>query len=310
VKNSAKLVDYLPGLIVVFMIGCLAYYIAGLYRVLDPLVVGIILGMFFNLLLGKKASFISNVDILPKVFIPIGIIFYGVNIKFHRLNIIPLTTWVQIVIGVVIVFLIAIPLGKKLSVSRANTLLIGVGTAICGASAIALVTPLIKGKSEDTGMSLLTITFWGILGVLIFPIVQEAISMNSDNYALLCATSLHQTGLVKIASSQISQECLDSAMIIKMARTCMIIPIMYVLSFLKDPENSDRKIKKPIPWFLWGFIAAGLVFSFIPFMRQYVSTVKPVGTLLWTVALTSLGFSVNLKDVMRLRIKARSYLNS
>jgi uncharacterized integral membrane protein (TIGR00698 family) len=266
-------------------------------------VAGIILGMIFRGLIGNRDLFQKGLSVVPRIFIPVGIIVYGVNLQFHRLDIIPFVAWMQIIIGIIVIFLLGTSIAGKLRLSYGLSLLICVGTAICGASAIALVTPVLESSSEETGIALLTITFWGVLGLFLYPVIDSVVMMSSDNYALFCATTLHQTGLVKIASAQFSDECRQTAMIIKMARICMIIPIIIVLNFLKREfisKKRDENISGPllaVPWFLWGFVFVGVAFSFLPPLRPFAAGVKPLATILWTMAMTSLGLSIRFRKI-------------
>jgi len=295
-----KCQGYCPGIILAVVAGLAAFFVAKLHRTLDPLVVGIVFGMIVRLIAGDREVFAKGFHFVPEFFIPVGILFYGVNLKFHQLNIIPFAAWMQIIIGMVIIFWAGPAVGKALGLTDKGTLLICVGTAICGASAVALATPVVRGKSEETSSALLTITIWGFVGILVFPFFQKMMNMTSDNYALLCATTLHQTGLVKLAAGNFSSECLKIAMVIKMARTCLIIPILlYISYFLKGEDSKDSRGLEVfrIPWFLWGFLLVGVIFSFVPSLHPSVPKIKPYATILWTLAMTGVGLSVDLKLV-------------
>lgn len=131
-----KIQHIIPGAVVAILIGYTAFYVAGFHKLLDPLVVGIILGMFARFFIGKRDILDKGFTFVVKVLIPIGIVVYGVNLKFHKLNVIPFTTWLQILIGIVIIFGANHFLCRRLSVSSKTGLLIATGTAICGASAL------------------------------------------------------------------------------------------------------------------------------------------------------------------------------
>ncbi|HEW79348.1 MAG TPA: putative sulfate exporter family transporter [Phycisphaerales bacterium] len=294
----------IPGAVVAVLIGCAAFYAAGFHKTMDPLVLGIVSGMIVKFFIGKRDFLDDGFTFIAKVLIPIGIVVYGVNLKFHRLNVIPLTTWLQIVIGIVIIFGLNYLLCSKLSVSTKTGLLISTGTAICGASAIAFATPAVEAESEHTGTSLLVITVWGLVGVITYPLLQKYVGMSVDNYALLCATTLPQTGLVKTAAAQYGSDCVQTAMTIKMARTCMIIVLVCLLPWLAGLRKSGCiRTKSHSQWFLLGFILVGLVFSFIPQLRPYAKDVKPFAAILWTVAMTGLGLTVDLRTIAHKIVK-------
>ena len=299
-----KIQHVIPGAVVAVLIGCAAFYAAGFHKTMDPLVLGIISGMVVKFFIGRRDFLDKGFVFIARVFIPIGIIIYGVNLKFHRLNVIPITTWLQIVIGIIIIFGLNYLLCSKLSVSTKTGLLISAGTAICGASAIAFATPAVEAESEHTGTSLLVITVWGLVGVVTYPLLQKYVGMSVDNYALLCATTLPQTGLVKTAAAQYGSDCMQTAMTIKMARTCMIIVLVCLLPWLAGLRKSGCiRTKSHSPCFLLGFILVGLVFSFIPQLRPYAKDVKPFAAILWTVAMTGLGLTVDLRTIAHKIVK-------
>ncbi len=294
----------IPGAVVAVLIGYAAFYIAGFNKALDPLVAGIVLGIIARFFIGKRDFLDKGFAFIAKVLIPIGIVIYGVNLKFHQLNVIPLTTWLQIIIGVIIIFGLNYLLCSKLSVSTKTGLLISTGTAICGASAIAFATPAVEAESEHTGTSLLVITVWGLVGVISYPLLQKYIGMSVDNYALLCATTLPQTGLVKTAAAQYGSDCVQTAMTIKMARTCMIIVLVCLLPRLAGLRKSGCiGTKSHSQCFLLGFILVGLAFSFIPQLRPYAKDVKPFAAILWTMAMTGLGLTVDLRTIAHKIVK-------
>ncbi|HQH29069.1 MAG TPA: putative sulfate exporter family transporter, partial [Oligoflexia bacterium] len=216
----------------------------------------------------------------------------------NELDIIPLTTWMQVIIGVVVVFAVAIWLGRRLEIEPVTTLLVGVGTAICGAAAIALCAPLLKSKPKETSIALLTITCWSIAGIVLYPHLHAILAMTQENYALLCATTLHQTGAVTLAASSMGPSCAHTAMIIKGARTCIIIPVLCILACRNYLGEHKKPVSKLlIPWYVWAFLFAGAAFSFLPPLRPYVSCVMPATKLLWTMAMTALGLTVHLREI-------------
>lgn len=292
--------EKIPGFLLAIALGLSASWVAGLNKAMDALVVGIVFGMLARAAVGERKILLPGLDFAPKVFIPLGIILYGVNMEFHKLASVQAIAWLQLLVGIVIVFWVVIYVGSRLGLSDKTSLLIGMGTSICGASAIVLASPVVEAEKEDTGMSLLVITILGFLGVAFYPAIQSFLSMSWQSYALFCATTLHQTGFVKMAASALSKECLDLAVCIKMARTATIIPILLGISwyavYLK--VSKGMKARFGVPWFLWGFLLVGLIFSFSPQIGQYSKVVKPWASWAFIFALTSIGLGVDIKKTI------------
>ncbi len=291
--------EKIPGLGLAITLGLSAYWVAGLNKAMDALVVGIVFGMLARSAIGERKMLLPGLGLAPKILIPLGIILYGVNLEFHKLASVPAIVWLQFLVGIVIVFWVAVYVGSRLGLSDKTQLLIGMGTSICGASAIILASPVIEAEKEDTGMSLLVITILGFLGVATYPAIQSFLSMSWQSYAFFCATTLHQTGLVKMAANFLGKECVDLAICIKMARTATIIPILLGFSWYASylAVTKGMKARFGVPWFLWGFLLIGLLFSFSQ-IGQYSKAIKPWASLAFTFALTSIGLGVDIKKIV------------
>lgn len=290
---------YWKGITLAVILGLAAYFMAGPNETIDPLVAGIILGMIIRTSIGRWPSFSPGLEVAPRIFIPLGVISYGINLKFHRLAEVPYIYWLQLAFGIVAVFLVAIYLGKRLRLKNSIGLLIATGTAICGASAIAITAPVIKADSEDSGSSLITITIFGLFGLLIYPLAVTFFALTKTEYAILCSTTLHMTGLVKAAASVLGDGCLKIALSIKMARTALIIPIIGFLGWISNKNGRPKTpILSNIPWFMWAFVAVGLITSFVFDSPALTEQLRPWAGIFFTIALTSIGLTVDLKRIL------------
>lgn len=298
-----KLKNILPGVTLSLMLGAAVWISAGRWSWSTPLVIGILLGMALRTAIGERPMLKPGLDWAPTFLIPPGIIFYGAGLRFD-FRVVPPLVWLQIFIGIIIVVWICNSLGRILKVESPVSLLVAVGTAICGASAIMIARSTVEGNNRDTAKALLVITVWGLLGLIGLPYLAKLLDMNTAAQAQLYATTLHQTGLVKAAASHVSQTCLDTAMTIKIARTMMIIPLLLAVGTIshfqtfKKPEDKYQKFKVRIPWYLWGFVAAGLMFSFIPRLYPLAPYVSRTSSLLWTMAMVSIGLTVDIREIL------------
>lgn len=299
-KLTNSIEKYLGGLAFAVLLGALAFWFAGLSEALDSLVVGIVLGMAMRTLIGDRFHLLPGLDLAPRIFIPLGVISYGINLKFNRLTEVPWASWLQLTIGMAVIFLVAIHLGRRLGIKDRISLLIATGTAICGASAIAIATPLVKADSEDAGASVITITIFGLFGLLLYPLAITYFSLTNSWYSILCATTLHMTGLVEAATQSIGADFLRLALSIKLARTALIIPTACFLCWFaeRDEGTSRRNIFLRIPWFMWIFVLVGLVSSFVPGLGFLTVILKPWAGIFFTIALTSIGLTVDLKRML------------
>jgi uncharacterized integral membrane protein (TIGR00698 family) len=198
-----------------------------------------------------------------------------------------------------------------LKVGKKTTILVAVGTAICGASAIAIASPVVKAEKEDTGRALIIVVLLSIIGALAYPFVQKFLMMPESIYAFFSAVTLHTTGAVKTAVSSFGKEVSDLALSIKLARTTLIIPVLAILAliFRKEQYSAENSVPavsqtsrfQPLSIYiaLVGFVLVGLLFSFVSELGAYVKTIKPYSAIFWTLALTSIGLTVDTRSLFK-----------
>lgn len=302
-----KILRILPGLILAIVIGAGAYYLSQFHILLDPLVVGILFGIFIRLAIGNSLIFAPGLEFTPRFIIPIGIVLYGVNLEFQKLSKVMPMAWLQMLVGMAVIFWLANFFGKLLKINEKTSILTAIGTAICGASAVAMAGPTVKAEKEDMGKALLVVVFWGIIGAFIYPFIQKFLIMPADIYALFAATTLHTTGAVKTAVLFLGKNTEALALSIKLARTALIIPIIIALSVFfrkeKEEESAARVNNIYIYLALTGFVMTGILFSFIPELTGYVKTIKPYSAILWTLAMTSIGLTIDIKNLLNDLVK-------
>ncbi|MEK7657894.1 MAG: putative sulfate exporter family transporter [Patescibacteria group bacterium] len=297
-----KILRFLPGLIFSVIIGSAAYYLSQFHILFDPLVNGILLGLLVRLIIGARPLFSPGLGLTPRLIIPVGIVLYGVNLEFQKLSKVMPMAWLQMLVGIVIIFWLADFLGRWLKVSEKTGVLTAIGTAICGASAVMMAGPAIKAEKKDVSKAILVVVFWGIIGAFLYPFVQKFLAMPEDIYALFAATTLHTTGTVKTAVLFLGKNIEAFALSIKLARTALIIPILAVLVFIfrKEQQQSEEN-QSPflIYWALAGFVITGILFSFVPELTAYAKTLKPYSAILWTLAMASIGLTIDIKGLLK-----------
>jgi uncharacterized integral membrane protein (TIGR00698 family) len=285
----------LPGFVLALVLATIAYYVAGLHKAFDSLVLGIIFGIIVRTILGERPLFLKGFELSPRFFIPIGMVIYGVNLDFTKLPSVPYLAWGQIILQILIIFITAIYLGRLFRLSDRLSLLLATGTGICGASAIVVAKSILKTEPEETSSSLITITILGVFGLLVYPLTVNFFS--KEGYSIFCATTLHMTGLVRLAAGVLGEDAVKDAMLIKMGRTSMLIPILGFLIWFIHEKGDKKPIFLKIPWFAYGFFIMGLMSSYTP-ISKFSPFLKQISGFLWTLALTSIGLVCDFKKVL------------
>jgi uncharacterized integral membrane protein (TIGR00698 family) len=162
-------------------------------------------------------------------------------------------------------------IGRWLSVERKASLLISVGTAICGGSAIAAVGPVIRAGDEEMSVSLGTVFILNAVALLIFPLIGHWFQMSQNSFGLWAALAIHDTSSVVGATSSYGQQALEVGTTIKLTRALWIIPVSFVFAYLErryarmhDISESLDQPKLHIPWFIGLFVLASVIRSLMP----------------------------------------------
>jgi uncharacterized integral membrane protein (TIGR00698 family) len=202
-------------------------------------------------------------------------------------------------------------LGRRMSIGRDLRTLIGVGTGICGASAIAAVSPVIRAKSNDIAYAISTIFLFNVAAVLLFPPVGHLLGMSQDAFGLFAGTAVNDTSSVVAAATSYGSEAGNHAVVVKLTRTLMIIPICLGLAAVAGrtgcgPDPAAGRGPKPllravrlVPWFLIGFliVAGANSIGLIPDASHHALQVTSV--FLITMALAGIGLSTDFPGLRR-----------
>jgi uncharacterized integral membrane protein (TIGR00698 family) len=171
---------------------------------------------------------------------------------------------VQTVIAIVVTLAVALAFARLLKTEATTSLLIGVGTAICGGSAIAAVAPAIGAKSHQSTVSLAVVFLLNSAALIVFPMVGHALSLSAEQFGLWSALAIHDTSSVVGASMQYGPTALAVGTTVKLVRALWIVPLTLVLARLWHAEAKSAGAKARRPWFIAGFVAVAALVTFVP----------------------------------------------
>lgn len=198
--------------------------------------------------------------------------------------------------SVVLIFLTGILLGKLFKVEKNTSILISSGTAICGGSAIAAVSPIIGAKDSQISFSLTVVFVLNSIALFIFPYIGEYLNMSQESFGYWSAIAIHDTSSVVGAGAAYGQEALQTATTVKLARTLWIIPLSFlVMLFTKKENGSKGKVK--IPWFILYFIITILIAGFLPTLQPAYSVLAYIGKRGMVLALFMIGSGFAFSDL-------------
>ncbi|MET0753910.1 MAG: putative sulfate exporter family transporter [Pyrinomonadaceae bacterium] len=155
-------------------------------------------------------------------------------------------------------------IGKILKVKDKTSSLISSGTAICGGSAIAAVAPAIRADSEEISVSLATIFILNSVALFIFPAIGHWLNLSPNQFGVWSAIAIHDTSSVVGAAAKFGGEALQIATALKLARALWIIPVTLFFAFVYRSNDSDKRTKIAVPWFIFLFLLATVLRTYAP----------------------------------------------
>lgn len=212
------------------------------------------------------------------------------------------------VIGIISAILIGTMLGKILKTERDTSLLITIGTAICGGSAIAAVAPVIRAKHHEVSVSLGIVFMLNAAALFIFPWIGHHLDLSQTQFGLWSALAIHDTSSVVGATLQYGAKALEVGTTVKLARALWIIPVAMMVGLIrsKQDKNSNTEViaqKTKRPWFILGFILAAALVTWIPSLVPAGHVVESVAKKLMVLTLFLIGSSLTRETIKSVGIK-------
>ena len=194
-------------------------------------------------------------------------------------------------------------LGKWLKTDKKTSHLISCGTAICGGSAIAAISPVIKSNENQTSIALGVIFILNSIALFAFPFIGHQLDLSQKEFGLWCAIAIHDTSSVVGAANKYGAEALQIATTVKLARALWIIPIslLTALLFNKKTRNSGTKIK--IPYFIGLFVLAMLFNTYVPATAIVAPHIVGIAKIGLTITLFLIGATLNINALKSVGVK-------
>lgn len=242
-------------------------------EVIGAPVIAIIVGMILSLVIKKKDTFTDGIAFTSKKILQYAVILLGFGLNLATIGKVGLTSLPIILSTIATSLIVAFAMYKLLKVPSKTATLIGVGSSICGGSAIAATAPVIDADDEEIAQSISVIFLFNVIAALIFPTLGGFLGMSNEGFALFAGTAVNDTSSVTAAASTwdsmhgTGSMVLDSATIVKLTRTLAIIPITLVLAFVRMRKeksgNTGSKtkvsLKKIFPMFILYFVLASVI---------------------------------------------------
>lgn len=305
-KVNGSLISGIGFTLIIAVLGFILAALPGLNHI-GPLACAILLAVVYRQVFGYPQKLRTGIQFSSKILLRFAIILYGLKLNmiviFHQGFPLLLRGTITIIFSIAVLMIIA----KWLKADFNLSLLLSVGTGICGAAAIAAVSPIIKAKDEDTAMGVGIIALVGTVFSIIYTLIYPFLSIGPINYGNWVGISLHEIGHVALAAAPAGQDALAHALLAKLTRVFLLIPVCFILMlWMKKKGKIEGEARFEFPWFLIGFIVMSFVGSYIignkvMVSQKLMSYISDFTSFMLTMSMTGLGLNICLNE---LRTKA------
>lgn len=301
--SSAPL--WFAGIFFTFIIAILGFALAKVpgFDYVGPLASAIVIAVTYRQIFGYPEKIRSGIQFSAKKLLRFAIILYGLklnmDIVFHQ----GMGLLVRDIGTIVFSIFLTLWLAKKIKADFSLSLLLGIGTGVCGAAAIAAVSPILKAKEEDTAIGAGIIALVGTLFSMGYIFLKSFLHVTDIQYGIWTGISLHEIAHVALAAAPAGQDALAIALLAKLGRVFLLVPLCFILMYwMKHTGRIQSDMKIEFPWFLIGFLIMSLIGSYvlgkiINVPPTILKNTSNVSTLLLTMAMVGLGLNVNLQEL-------------
>jgi uncharacterized integral membrane protein (TIGR00698 family) len=258
--------------------------------------IALALGLGFGL--GFSNPYAKQTRSLSKTLLQASVVGLGFGMNLRDVLRAGSSGFLYTAVGIAVTLMAGVALGRLLKVERTPALLISVGTAICGGSAIAAFGPVVGADEEEMSVSLGAVFILNSIALLIFPIIGHSFSLSQEQFGLWAALAIHDTSSVVGATAKYGAAALAVGATVKLARALWIAPLAVGTAFLKR-----REARIQWPWFILFFCVAAMIRTGVPAGKETFDILTEVARLGLTVTLFLIGCGISKKTLRAVGVR-------
>lgn len=308
------------GVLFALVIAVPSWLLGKQFEVVGGAVFAIIIGMLLALVVPAQVSepLQAGIKFTSKKVLQYAVILLGFGLNLSQIAQVGATSLPIIVSTIATSLIVAFVLCHALKIPGKISTLIGVGSSICGGSAIAATAPVIDADDEEIAQAISVIFLFNVIAALVFPTLGGVLGLSDEGFGLFAGTAINDTSSVTAAASawdgmHPGANTLDSATIVKLTRTLAIIPITLVLALWqvrrarRDARGGEQgasgtgsfDLKKIFPFFILFFVLASVVTTVFALPSEVTSPIKELSKFLIIMAMAAIGFNTNIVKLVR-----------
>lgn len=293
----------ISGILFSALIAACAYFLGRKFPVIGGSVFGILFGIILNNF-NRPESLEAGIKFTSKKVLQLAVVLLGFGLNLSEIIVVGKSSLLIILSTISTALIIAFAAAKVLNIDSDIATLVGVGSSICGGSAIAATAPVINAKDEDIATSISVIFLFNIIAALIFPTLGVKLGMTHTGFGMWAGTAINDTSSVVAASGTWStmfndDTALNYATIVKLTRTLAIIPITLVLGIIKSKDSVEKvNPLKAFPTFILFFLLASIVTTLLPLPETFLSSMKFLSKFFIIMAMSAIGLNTDIKKLI------------
>ena len=309
-----KVQDSWRGVALCLLIALPAWFLGKRFDVIGGPVFAILIGMVLALFIkdGAALPFAPGVKFTSKKILQYAVILLGFGLNLSQIARVGARSLPIIVATITTSLVISFALHRALKIPTKISTLVGVGSSICGGSAIAATAPVIDADDEEIAQAISVIFLFNIIAALIFPALGGMLGLSNEGFGLFAGTAINDTSSVTAAASAWDSmhpgaNVLESATVVKLTRTLAIIPITLVLAcwqmHLARKAGGDAKstfsLKRAFPMFVLFFVLASVITTVLQLPVSITAPIKELSKFFIVMAMVAIGFNTDIVELVK-----------
>ena len=312
--NQSK--ENYKGILLCLVIAIPSYFLGKQFPIIGGAVIAILAGMVITLFIKNKAPFEGGIKFTSKKILQWAVILLGFGLNLNVIVETGKQSLPIIVVTIATSLILSYILCRVMHIPNKIATLVGVGSSICGGSAIAATAPVIDADDEEVAQAISVIFFFNVIAALVFPMFGKFLGFDTTSgtaFGIFAGTAVNDTSSVTATAAtwdsmwNLGSETLDKAVTVKLTRTLAIIPITLVLALIrtrkeKNAEGSSVSIKKIFPFFILYFIAASVITTIAVSLgvpSSVFSPVKELSKFFIVLAMAAIGLNTDIVKLVK-----------
>lgn len=309
----SKVKENFAGVLFCFILALPAWFLGKAFPVVGGPVFSILIGIVLALFIKKTENLQSGVKFTSKKVLQYAVILLGFGMNLTDILEKGKESLPIIICTIAISLIISYVLCKAMHIPSKISTLVGVGSSICGGSAIAATAPVIDADDEEIAQAISVIFLFNIIAALIFPHLGAMLGLSNEGFGIFAGTAVNDTSSVTAAASAwdgmhgTGTAVLDQATIVKLTRTLAIIPITLVLAFMQmrkakkegTESGATFSLKKIFPFFILFFVLASVVTTVFSLPTEVTAPLKELSKFFIVMAMGAIGFNTDIVKLVK-----------